>query len=321
MSNNRNSFSMDVKEEILKNIPQARHCKIAEIAVIIACNGKVKNDSLVVGSDNERIIQKYFTLLKKTFNINADALENKGFFEVTLKNPDEVAEVLQAVKILDARKIPQKCDGLIADVLLKNSCCKKSFIKMVFLLSGSMSDPKKGAHLEFVLDRESHAVQVIECLEELELKAKLIIRKNKYVVYMKDSNNVGDFLRLMEAPIATMEYENLMILREIANTANRRNNCDVANISRAVAAADKQIDDINFLNNHVGLSNLPDALRVVAEARIENPEVGLKELGELMRPPLGKSGVNHRLRKLSEMARRIRENNDSLGGKDDSERD
>lgn len=314
MSNNQNSFAASVKEEMLavkqkkgKEKIGPRHCNIAEIATFIACNGNVGRDSLTVRVENERIGQKYFTLLEKTFNINADALENKGFFEVTVSEYGDAITVLQAIKLFDQRLVPQRIDGLISTLLIKNTCCKQAFIKTAFLLIGSMSDPRKSSHVEFVCNDDSQAGQIVSVLKSLEITARTTIRKNRHVVYIKDSDNVGDFIRLMEAPKSIMEYENIMILRETANKINRVNNCDLGNIRKRVNAANRQIDDINYLSEHLGFENLPESLRQIAILRVENPEEGLKELGELMKPPLGKSGVNHRLRKLCEMANEMRE--------------
>lgn len=310
MSHTEISFSKEVKEELLKNIPMARHCRIAEIAVIVSCAGKLSGDTLVVKSDNERITQKYFTLLKKTFNIIPDAFEEKGFFVVSVDKKEDVLTILQAVNILgsDSSYIYHK--GIIASHLIKSSCCKRAFLKNAFVFFGTINSPSKSSHLEFVCDNEEYAKQIVKELAYFEIEAKIGLRKNKFhVVYLKDARQIGDFLRLIEANVATMEFENSLILREIANKTNRIVNCEVANSAKQINAAYKQLDDINYLNECIGLSNLPDTLRSVAEARLENPEVGLKELGELMKPPLGKSGVNHRLRKISEMAQQHREKN------------
>lgn len=301
---------MAIKDELIQNIPSARHCKIAEIAVIVACFGVISPQALTIRTENERIAQKYFTLLKKTFNINADAFEKKGFFEVIVSKEEDVLMILQAVRILNSVGLPQTSEGLVSEVLLKSGCCKRSFIKTAFLCLGSMSDPNKGNHLEFVCDKEGFANQIISNLAYFEIEARISIRKNKYfVVYLKDGDKLGDLLRVMETPVAIMEFENSVILREITNKTNRQRNCDYANTTKSVNTALKQIEDINYLNECIGISNLPATLAEVAAARLENPDVGLKELGELMTPPLGKSGVNHRLRKICEMAQKHRESN------------
>ena len=133
MAGSATSFSMEVKEELLKNTPRQRHCAITQTAMIIAGAGRIRPDSLVVESDNERITQKYFTLLKKTFNINVDAFEEKGFFAIPVTKKENVLEILQAVKILDAKGSPVYSKGIVPDVLIKAGCCKREFLKNAFL--------------------------------------------------------------------------------------------------------------------------------------------------------------------------------------------
>lgn len=308
MAQSTASFSMEVKDELLKNTPRQRHCAITQTAVIIAGAGRITPDSLIVETDNIRIKEKYFTLLKKTFNINVDAFEEKGFFAIPVTKKENVLEILQAVKILDANGNPNYYKGIIPDVLIKASCCKREFLKCAFVFFGTVNSPEKGSHLEFVCSNEEHAAQIIRTLEYFNIKAKKTTRREgKYhVVYLKDGEQIADFLRVVEANVATMKYEDKLIYREIANHINRQNNCEVANSQKKIDAALKQIEDINYLNECIGLSNLPETLQGVAMARLENPDVGLQELGELMKPPLGKSGVNHRLRKISELAQKQR---------------
>ncbi|MBO4783495.1 MAG: DNA-binding protein WhiA, partial [Lachnospiraceae bacterium] len=262
----------------------------------------------IVETDNVRIKEKYFTLLKKTFNINVDAFEEKGLFAVPVTQQDKVLEILQAVKILDATGMPNYYKGIIPDVLIKSGCCKREFLKCAFVFFGTINSPEKGSHLEFVCSNEEQANQVVRTLEYFNIKAKKTTRRNgrQHVVYLKDGEQIADFLRVVEANVATMKYEDKLIYREIANHINRTNNCEVANSQKKIDAAYKQIEDINYLNECIGLSNLPETLQCVALARLENPDVGLQELGRLMKPPLGKSGVNHRLRKISELAEKQR---------------
>ena len=308
MSGNVSSFSMEVKDELLKNTPKARHCAIAQTAVIIAGAGRITPDSLIVETDNVRIKEKYFTLLKKTFNINVDAFEEKGFFALPVSQKDKVLEILQAVKILDATGTPNYYKGIIPDVLIKSGCCKREFLKCAFVFFGTINSPEKGSHLEFVCSNEEQANQVVRTLEYFNIKAKKTTRREgkQHVVYLKDGEQIADFLRVVEANVATMKYEDKLIYREIANHINRTNNCEVANSQKKIDAAYKQIEDINYLNECIGLSNLPETLQSVALARLENPDVGLQELGRLMKPPLGKSGVNHRMRKITELAEKQR---------------
>lgn len=169
-----------------------------------------------------------------------------------------------------------------------------------------MSDPQKSYHLEFVCTDEDKARQLQSVIQGFDIEAKIVLRKKYYVVYLKEGSGIVDLLNVCEAPIALMKLENLRIVKEMRNSVNRRVNCETANITKTVNAATRQIEDIIYIRDHYGLENLPEPLSQMAEVRLENPDAPLKELGEYLDPPVGKSGVNHRLRKLSELADRIR---------------
>ena len=169
-----------------------------------------------------------------------------------------------------------------------------------------MSDPHKGYHLEFVCEYEPWAEQIRQVIGSFDLEAKIIKRKKYYVVYLKEGEGIVDLLNVMGAHRLLMELENLRVEKEVRNSINRQVNCEAANITKTVTAASKQIEDILYLQRHYGLSNLPDNLRQMAETRLEHPESSLQELGGYLNPPVGKSGVNHRLRKISEIAEKLK---------------
>lgn len=191
-------------------------------------------------------------------------------------------------------------------LVLQNTCCKRAYIRGAFLAAGSMSDPEKNYHFEIVTLHEQFAVQLQDVLDFFELDAKIVIRKKYYVVYIKEGAKIVDVLNIMEAHIALMNLENVRILKDMRNTVNRRVNCETANINKTVSAAVKQAEDIRFLQEHRGLSELNQGLQDIAYLRLEHPEATLKELGEMLNPPVGKSGVNHRLKKLSKIAEDMR---------------
>ena len=144
------------------------------------------------------------------------------------------------------------------------------------------------------------------------MSAKIVLRKKSYVVYLKEADQISDMLNIMEAHVALMEFENIRILKDMRNTVNRKVNCETANINKTVSAAVKQLEDIVYIRDEIGFEKLADGLREVALARIAYPEATLKELGESLNPPVGKSGINHRLRKLSEMADKVRQEQGGL---------
>ena len=174
------------------------------------------------------------------------------------------------------------------------------------MAAGSISDPSKSYHFEIVCRSREQASQLQKIMESFQTEAKIVERKNHYVVYLKDGSQIVDMLNVMEAYVSLMNLENVRILKEMRNSVNRKVNCETANIGKTVNAAVKQIADIELIRDRVGLDNLPDNLREMALLRLEYPEAALKELGKYLEPPVGKSGVNHRLRKLGEIADKLR---------------
>lgn len=172
--------------------------------------------------------------------------------------------------------------------------------------AGSMSDPEKSYHFEIVCTTEKKAEQLMEIINSFDIDAKIVSRKKNYVVYVKEGAQIVDMLNIMEAHVALMNLENVRILKEMRNSVNRQVNCETANINKTVNAAVKQIEDINYIQETVGLESLPENLQEIAEVRLKYPEAALKELGTFLEPPVGKSGVNHRLRKICEIAETMR---------------
>jgi DNA-binding protein WhiA len=190
--------------------------------------------------------------------------------------------------------------------LLGRSCCRRNYVRDLFLCCGSVSDPRKEYHLEWSCDSKEQASQLKEILLSFGKEAKAVLRKKVHVVYFKDSEDIVDLLNLMGAPISMMEMENQRILKELRNSVNRRVNCETANIGKTVSASRKQISDIRYLEESGILRTLPESLRKMAELRLQYPDTPLRELGDLAVPPIGKSGVNHRLRRLTEIAEKYR---------------
>lgn len=286
------SFSAKIKEELAKHISQARHCQIAELSAILHFCGQYgmgSDGSLTIGfqTENEAVIRKCFTLLKKTYNIDVGVVIDREMQEKLFAKFGSLSEPVDPL-------------------LIKNACCRRAFLRGAFLCCGSMSDPEKGYHLEFVCSHMEQAKQLKEVIAEFDIEAKIVPRKKYFVVYLKEGAGIVDLLNIMEAHVALMELENLRIVKEMRNSINRRVNCEAANISKTVHASARQVEDIKYIKEHYGFSRLPDNLREMAEVRLEYPDAALKELGEYLNPPVGKSGVNHRLRKLSELADRLR---------------
>ena len=301
------SFSGQIKEELAQVISSPRHCQLAELAALVQFCGHIEEDgSLLVQSENPLVIRKCFTLLKKTFKIEAVAKSQMQTQNYRLFVTGEDAfRVLEALKICDtAGHLMMR--HLTDPVLIKNSCCKRAYLRGCYMAVGSMSDPYKSYHLELVCGLQAQAEQLLKILHDFSLDAKMIIRKKYHVVYMKEGENIADFLNITEAHKALMEFENTRIYKGMRNMVNRKVNCEAANITKTVNAATRQVEDIRLIREKMGLEGLPEPLRQMAYVRLENPQASLGELGKLLDPPVGKSGVNQRLRKLGELAKELK---------------
>jgi len=313
------SFSSSVKDELSRQMPGARHCQIAETAAILSLCGRVKISAsdhfwIEIHTENVAVARKYFTLLKKTFNIRTDVSIRSGInpgrsrtYIVAVREHEEALKVLQAVKLINSQGEIGENLSLIRNVVLQNACCRRAFIRGAFLAAGSISAPEKFYHFEIVCPTEPKAEQLKNIIATFDIEAKIVPRKKYYVVYIKEGSQIVDILNVMEAPVSLMELENIRIVKEMRGSVNRQVNCETANINKTVSAAVKQIEDIRFIQSAAGLSGLPESLQEMARIRLERPEATLKELGEALEPPVGKSGVNHRLRKLSLVAEELRQ--------------
>ena len=312
------TFSGKVKEELSKHWTDARHCQISEISAIISMCGKVsidsrENYSVKVRTENLSVARKYFTLLRKTFNIDTETFVSNNrstgnvSYTVIVKKHEDAIKILRETNLMDAQGEITEEFTIEKNEIVRRNCCKRAYLRGAFLAAGSVSNPEKSYHIEIVCAMQKKAKQIRLLMQRFGLDAKVIQRKNSYVVYLKEGAQIVDLLNVMEAPIALMEMENVRILKEMRNSVNRKVNCETANINKTVSAAMKQVEDIEYIQNTVGLEELPEGLQEMAEIRLAYPNASLKELGDLLSEPIGKSGVNHRLRKISEIAEELRE--------------
>lgn len=317
------SFSSEVKEELCRQLSRSRHCQLAEIAAILGFLGRIEGvgdkQELNVHTENVTLARKYFTLIKKTFGINASiAVHQNAYLHksrtciVSISGEKQIIKVLTAMKWMNEEAEYIRGSELVNGILVKNACCRRAFIRGAFLSSGSMSDPEKSYHFEIVCQDSDKAVQMRDMINTFDLDAKIVQRKKMFVVYLKEGAQIVDILNVMEAHVALMDLENVRILKEMRNSVNRQVNCETANINKTVNAAVKQVEDIKYIESTVGLDTLNDSLVEMARLRIQYPEAALKELGDMLNPPVGKSGVNHRLRKISSIADELKEKNNVM---------
>ena len=293
------SFSSEVKQELAKQSGKSRHCQIAELAALVAFDGKrqqlIGDAGDVLDSENPLLQEKYGLLLAQLFHVNIEEID-------TLP----LERILETIKMWNQSLRCADITETVNGILLQQTCCRRAYIRGAFLAGGSISDPNKSYHFEIVCASMGKAQQIQKIMRCFALDAKIVSRKKSFVVYLKEGAQIVDVLNVMEAHQSLMELENIRILKDMRNTVNRKVNCETANINKTVSAAVKQIDDIRYIEETKGLDKLPEGLKDMALTRLTYPEASLKELGALLQNPVGKSGVNHRLRKLSEMAEEIR---------------
>lgn len=285
------SFSSEVKTELAKHLGKSRHCQIAELAALIAFEGRIP----AAESENRLLMQKYQLLLAELFHIEE------------IHTEEEARSVFSTVKMYNDVTGEPEPEDTVKGLLIQQSCCKRAYIRGAFLSGGSISDPNKSYHFEIVCRSIPQAEQLRDVINSFDMDAKIVARKKYQVVYLKEGSQIVDILNIMEAHVALMNLENVRILKEMRNSVNRKVNCETANISKTVNAAVKQLADIEYIRETAGLSYLPENLKEMALLRLEYPDAPLAELGTYLNPPVGKSGVNHRLRRISEMADSLRQ--------------
>lgn len=299
------SFSSEVKEELVKQISGARHCQIAELTSLLLMGGGSIQPRIHFRTENLRVARKFSILLYRIFGITALVRlriymghRKTAVYELFVTDEKEAARILQACKLTAEKNLDR--------LVIQKDCCKRAFLRGAFLSSGSVNSPEKSYHFEIACEDIQLAEDIKSLMSFFDLDGKVVIRKKYYVVYLKEGSMIVDALNVMEAHRALMNMENIRILKDVRNQTNRKVNCDLANINKTLMAAQRQLEDIRYIEQHRGFGSLNPGLRQVAELRIQEPDISLKELGELLDPPVSKSGVNHRLRRLSEIADSMR---------------
>jgi len=308
------SFSEVTKNELARITGSAECCKKAELAALVKMDGTLHINGgrvyLDIRTYNAAVARKTFSLFKELYDISAEVMVRR---KVRLRKNNvymvRVCSSENMVKILADLGIVSESGALKESppaALLSRDCCRRSYLRGLFLGGGSVNSPDRAYHLEITTNNLRHARDIKRILKHFELSARISPRKNWYVVYLKESDQISRCLNLMGAHNALLDFESKRVYKEVRNRVNRLVNCETANLDKTVVAAMRQAEDIKLIQRLKGLNCLPDSLRQVAEARLRYPDASLRELGELMVPPVGKSGVNHRLRKLSEIAGRLR---------------
>lgn len=307
------SFTSEIKKELIR-IEADDCCNKAELAAIIRMNGLLSmsppNDTLDIQTESAAIARRIFTLIKKYFSGTVELIVRK---KIKLKkNNVYIVRIKNDVSdLLDYLQIDYEDDGFEQSdlqIAYPKDCCKRAYLRGAFIARGSINNPETSSyHLEiFNLDLDHNQI-LNELLNVYELRARELQRRNGYIVYIKEADKIAEFLRIIGANKALFKFEDVRIVRDMRNSVNRIVNCETANLNKTISASVRQVESIKLIDQIIGLDSLPDKLREIAETRLKHPEVPLKELGELLPSgKLSKSGVNHRLKKLEEIAESIK---------------
>lgn len=300
------SYASETKKLICEKPSGDWCCKLAELAGLLCFGSTYKNGSLKIKSESQDVFER---LLNITDDVT-DVLKQKitipksegGRYILTLNDKEEILRLCDCVGF---NLTDTSIEFVFDDELLENDCCKTSFIRGAFLSGGSLSDPERNYHLEFVCKYAKPADKLFELLESININSRLTVRKNNFVIYIKEFEAIANILGLLGAGSKMMDLYNLKIEKELRNEVNRVVNCDSANIKKITAAAETHLNAINKIIEAGALDLLPDTLSEIAHLRLEHPSASLDELGKLLKTPIGKSGVNHRLNRLVEFSKNI----------------
>lgn len=311
------SFSLKVKNEVCRNSELSKDEIAAQLSAIMKSSGTLgfgfnRTITFKVVTENPAIARWIFKNLKDFFDIHtkllvkkSNSLKKNNIYMVLIPEEVNVKGLLQELGIIEK-------DGLfnihygVPDEVIKNEDCKRAYIKGAFLGGGSISNPEKTYHLEFVTHDQDYANELSDLINSYRLNSKVIQRKNSFVIYLKEGEQIVDLLNIIGAHNALLELENIRIMKEMRNNVNRIVNCETANLSKTVNAAVRQVESIKLIQSEIGLDRLPKNLKEVAKLRLAFPDESLKELGAMLNPPVGKSGVNHRLRRIEKIADELR---------------
>lgn len=311
------SFSAKVKGEIARYSELTKSEALAQISAIMKVSGTIgfsgSGLSFKITTENPSSARLIFTLLKIHFDIHSrlmvkrsNSLKKNNIYMVVINEEMGVRRLLQETGILTEVDGVMSLNYRIQEEMIKTDEEKRAYIRGAFLGGGSISNPEKTYHLEFVTHSEEYAIDLCKLINTFGLNSKVIQRKNSFIIYIKEGEQIVDLLNIIGAHSCLLELENIRIMKEMRNNVNRLVNCETANLSKTVNAAVRQVESIKLIQREIGLKRLPKNLREVAELRLNYPDESLKDLGEMLDPPVGKSGVNHRLRKIEKIAEELR---------------
>ena len=289
------SFTQNIKENISKIKNKCDFCDTAELSALTKLCTNYQQGEIIIITENDAVASRIQYLFGCVFDTDIGYVNKNGTYRFC---PDFDFFVNTAADRL-------MLFGSEYEGLMPYECCRQAYLRGAFLGGGSVSNPDSRYHLEFDARYEVYAYQLCEILENMGIKSKVTYRKGRYIVYIKECEAIADVLGVLGDVSAAMEFYNALIEKRLRNDANRRLNCDMANIDKITKSSAQQVMAVKKIEKEKRLSELPDTLREIAMLRVQYPSDSLKELGEKTNPPIGKSGVNHRLKRLIEIADKL----------------
>lgn len=308
------SFSSEIKDEVAKIKVEDYKIVLSELAGITPMCGilNFKNNKISMEyiTENAPVARRIFTFLRRSFGFDVEVKNvrstqlKKNVFIIYISQDESCRLLLDELKYIKGASVFMI--NYAPTDLIKTSNEKKAYIRGAFMGSGSITDPKKGYHLEFVSENESNAYFLRDTINEFGLKSKVIMRKEKYIIYIKDSEQISDFLSLIGAYNSVLNYENVRVIKEMRNNVNRIVNCETANLNKTVKSSYDQVEDIKLIEREIGIENLDEDLKAIAKIRLENRSMSLNDIANSLEPKLSKSTVNYRFKKLRRIANKLR---------------
>ncbi len=304
------SFSSVAKAEVCRQMPDSECCEMAELAAMLHTAGTIGISggafTLRLDTENAAVARRAFALIKRLYGVTAttqmhsNQLKHNHIYSLTID-----ASVARMVAV-DTRLMGEEGLGLGADMsFLSSRCCKVAFVRGAFLGGGSVTNPEKRYHMEFVCGQKEFAEGLLNIIDELGIAARMIPRGKHFVVYLKEGDAIVTLLTMIGAHASILNIENIRVMKSVRNSVNRKVNCETGNLSKTVNASVRQQESIEYIRSRMGLDKLSPGLREVAQARLDNPDATLEELAEMLGAG-SKSGINHKLRKLNSIAEQLK---------------
>ena len=295
------SFSLEVKQELSKinSLADKNNVKCELMGYLVTSNTSVQKYKVRFSTESQYNINRFSKLLNNLGFVNYDIKIQRNMYSIFI-NKNDIQELIRAEENINIA-------NEILSYFLKSEILEKAFIRGTFLGSGTINNPEKKYHLEIFLKNLETAKYIIEILRKYSIDFKILERSKKYAIYTKEGEEISKFLALMGASASVLKFEEIRVYRDIKNNINRKVNCETANLNKIVNSSVKQINDIKYIKERGKFNELSEQLKEIAIVRIENPDMSLEELGKLLKKPIGKSGVNHRLRKIQKIVEELKE--------------